>query len=76
MPRPWRTIYKSPHKEVKIRPRSGKQATRTPGIDISGLAVIVCALAILLGLSSLAAEFWLFILIVLAISKIQSKRRR
>ncbi len=72
MPRPWRTVYKSAHKEVKIRPRDG----HTLGVNFSSLIRIILGLAVLLALYSLVAEYWPLILFGLAFQGMQSKQRR
>lgn len=84
MPSPWRTVYKSAHKEVKIRPRAGRpRADPTPGdsdnfpcLIKSILALAVCWVGV-----TLVAEYWPLILLALAVRGMQSgqgrsKRRR
>ncbi len=76
MPHPWRTVYKSAHKEVRIRPRNNQHATHTLNISNPCLVTITLSLGVLLALHSLVVEFWLLILIGLAFHGMLSKRRR
>ncbi len=75
MPTPWRTVYKSAHKEVRIRPRGGQRAASPSGADNSDLTIIV-VLGAVIAAYSLLLEFWPFIVIGLVIYGIQAKHQR
>ncbi len=77
MPTPWRTVYKSPHKEVRIRSRSGQRAASPSpsGAGNSDLSAII-VLGAIIAAYSLLLEFWPFIVIGLVIYGIQARHQR
>lgn len=76
MPRPWRTVYESPHKQVRIRPHNNRQTTRKSAKDFTGLIGIAAGLIIFLALVFFMAEFWPFIIVALALGGLKSRCRR
>ena len=76
MPTPWRTVYKSPHKEVRIRSRGQRAASPPPsGAGNTDLSIII-VLGAIIAAYSLLLEFWPFIVIGLVIYGIQARHQR